>query len=164
MITNNRGTTEEGYIKKYPWLSRECIECGKVFSWKFQGKKRTDKRCSECIKKEEKKREKGKVKKKRSTGYGGKLYMKIITINLSEPHIKALQVLQDIGLYPSRSEAIRVAIRDFLQKELGFAQNIERFDQPPLSNKSSIEDRKREISRLIRKLEKDQRVETASTY
>ncbi|MFX0101501.1 MAG: ribbon-helix-helix domain-containing protein [Candidatus Hodarchaeota archaeon] len=90
--------------------------------------------------------------------------MKIITINLSEPHIKALQVLQDIGLYPSRSEAIRVAIRDFLQKELGFAQNIEKIDQTSLDANSSVEDRKKEISRLIRKLEKDQRVETAAHY
>lgn len=87
--------------------------------------------------------------------------MKIVTINLSEPHIKALQVLQDVGLYPSRSEAIRVAIRDFLQKELGFAQNI---DETSLDDRSSTEDRKKEISRLIRKLERDQRVETSSVY
>lgn len=100
-----------------------------------------------------------KQKMKRSNWKVGKV--KIVTINLSEPHIKALQVLQDVGLYPSRSEAIRVAIRDFLQKELGFAQNI---DETSLDDRSSTEDRKKEISRLIRKLERDQRVETSSVY
>lgn len=99
---------------------------------------------------------------KRSKWKVGKV--KIVTINLSEPHIKALQVLQDVGLYPSRSEAIRVAIRDFLQKELGFAQNIEKIDETSLDDRSSAEDRKKEISRLIRKLEKDQRVKTSSVY
>lgn len=42
---------------------------------------------------------------------------KIITINLSEVTVKALQLLQDMGAYPSRSEAIRTALRDFLLKE-----------------------------------------------
>lgn len=84
--------------------------------------------------------------------------MKIITINLSEPHIKALQVLQDIGLYPSRSEAIRVAIRDFLKKELGFTKTLEDqgIDVNAIDPYNSKEERKKEISRLIRKLEKDQ--------
>jgi Arc/MetJ-type ribon-helix-helix transcriptional regulator len=86
--------------------------------------------------------------------------MKIITINLSEPHVKALQVLQDLGLYPSRSEAIRVAIRDFLQRELGFAQRFDDMDAQA-SNHEKIAptaqavDKKKEIARLLRKLREE---------
>lgn len=43
--------------------------------------------------------------------------MKVITINVPTKYIKVIQKLQDAGLYPSRSEAIRVAIRDFMYKE-----------------------------------------------
>jgi Arc/MetJ-type ribon-helix-helix transcriptional regulator len=83
--------------------------------------------------------------------------MRIITINISEPAVKALQVLQDLGLYPSRSEAIRVAVRDFLQRELGFAQKFE--DVPP--KKPGIDgmqsaDKKAEIGRLLQKLRQEQ--------
>ncbi len=42
--------------------------------------------------------------------------LRIITINLAGPHVKALKLLQDLRVYPSRSEAIRVAVRDFLIK------------------------------------------------
>jgi len=44
--------------------------------------------------------------------------MKIITINLPERYLSAIQTLNDFGIYPSRSEAIRVALRDFLDDEL----------------------------------------------
>ena len=44
--------------------------------------------------------------------------MKIITINLPEQYLTAIQTLQDIGMYPSRSEAIRTALSEFLPKEL----------------------------------------------
>lgn len=92
--------------------------------------------------------------------------MKVITINLSELHIKALQVLMDVGLYSSRSEAIRVAIRDFLQKELTFACVLKNDDLPIEKEKEdkSSEDRKRELIILIRKLEKEQRVQAIETY
>ena len=86
--------------------------------------------------------------------------MKIITINLSEPHIAALKTLQDLGLYPSRSEAIRVAIRDFLQKELGFASKIEELEQEKTDGKASgisVQEKKKEISRILRKLSQEQR-------
>jgi len=86
--------------------------------------------------------------------------MKIITINLSEPHVKALQVLQDLGLYPSRSEAIRVAIRDFLQRELGFAQRFDDVDAQSMQHEKVAPaqqalDKKKEIARLLRKLRED---------
>jgi Arc/MetJ-type ribon-helix-helix transcriptional regulator len=37
---------------------------------------------------------------------------------MSEIYVKGLDKLVDIGMYPSRSEAIRVAIRDLLRREL----------------------------------------------
>ena len=86
--------------------------------------------------------------------------MKIITINLSEPHVKALQVLQDLGLYPSRSEAIRVAIRDFLQRELGFAQRFDNMDAQTsapekVAPAAQAVEKKKEIARLLRKLREE---------
>jgi len=86
--------------------------------------------------------------------------MKIITINLNEPHVKALQVLQDLGLYPSRSEAIRVAIRDFLQRELGFAQRFDDMDAQAANHEkiapmAEAVDKKKEIARLLRKLREE---------
>jgi len=50
--------------------------------------------------------------------------MRIITINLSEKHLDAIQVLTDLGLYPSRSEAVRSALGDFLKEELQFYENL----------------------------------------
>ena len=51
--------------------------------------------------------------------------MKIITINLPESYLSAIQVLNDLGVYPSRSEAIRIALRDFLTNELKLYQDLE---------------------------------------
>lgn len=44
--------------------------------------------------------------------------MKNITIALPEPYVTNIEKLQNIGMIPSRSEAIRVAIREFLKKEM----------------------------------------------
>jgi Arc/MetJ-type ribon-helix-helix transcriptional regulator len=51
--------------------------------------------------------------------------MKIITINLPEKYLAAIQTLNDYGIYPSRSEAIRIALRDFLDKELELDQTLD---------------------------------------
>ena len=45
--------------------------------------------------------------------------MRIITVNLPAPYISAMEKLvSEYGLFPSRSELIRVATREFLIKEL----------------------------------------------
>jgi Arc/MetJ-type ribon-helix-helix transcriptional regulator len=44
--------------------------------------------------------------------------MMIVTVNMPGIYIDAIAKLQENGMYPSRSEAMRVAIRDFLKKEL----------------------------------------------
>ncbi|TFG04237.1 MAG: ribbon-helix-helix protein, CopG family [Promethearchaeota archaeon] len=51
--------------------------------------------------------------------------MKIITINLPEKYLSAIQVLNDKGIYPSRSEAIRIALKDFLTDELKMYDDLE---------------------------------------
>lgn len=51
--------------------------------------------------------------------------MKIITINLPGKYLSAIQTLNDMGFYPSRSEAIRIALRDFLAEELTMFNNLE---------------------------------------
>jgi len=51
--------------------------------------------------------------------------MKIITINLPEKYLQAIQILNDMGLYPSRSEAIRIALGNFLDNELKMFKELE---------------------------------------
>lgn len=51
--------------------------------------------------------------------------MKIVTVNVPESYIDAInKLIGENGLYPSRSELIRCAVRDFLLKELKAANNI----------------------------------------
>ncbi|MFX1366453.1 MAG: ribbon-helix-helix domain-containing protein [Promethearchaeota archaeon] len=51
--------------------------------------------------------------------------MKIITINLPEKYLQAIQILNDMGVYPSRSEAIRIALHQFLTNELKMFKDLE---------------------------------------
>ncbi|MEM2971724.1 MAG: ribbon-helix-helix domain-containing protein [Candidatus Bathyarchaeia archaeon] len=44
--------------------------------------------------------------------------MKLVTIYLPEPYIKALDQLVTEKFYPNRAEAIRVAIRDLINDEI----------------------------------------------
>ena len=48
--------------------------------------------------------------------------MKVVTINIPKMWLELIAILTDSeeGMYPSRSELIRVALRDFLKKELRF--------------------------------------------
>ncbi|MHA1904088.1 MAG: ribbon-helix-helix domain-containing protein [Candidatus Thorarchaeota archaeon] len=52
--------------------------------------------------------------------------MRLIAVHLPERILADIQRLVDSGLYPNRSEAIRIAIRDLLKHELwgrGAGQN-----------------------------------------
>lgn len=44
--------------------------------------------------------------------------LRVISVHLPEAYIEGLNELVDLKLYPNRSEAIRVAIRDLLRREL----------------------------------------------
>ncbi|MBY9006659.1 MAG: ribbon-helix-helix protein, CopG family [Candidatus Lokiarchaeota archaeon] len=51
--------------------------------------------------------------------------MQIITINLPEKYLEAIQILNDLKIYPSRSEAIRNALKMFLTDELKMDKELE---------------------------------------
>lgn len=64
------------------------------------------------------------------------LNLKIVTVNVPESYIEAIEKLVgENGLYPSRSELIRCAVREFLIKELKMAKNIGK-----IKGESDIED------------------------
>jgi len=44
--------------------------------------------------------------------------MKLVTVLLPEAHLEGLDELVRANMYPSRSAAIRSAVRDLLKKEL----------------------------------------------
>lgn len=57
--------------------------------------------------------------------------MKIVTVNVPESYIDAInKLIGENGLYPSRSELIRVAVREFLIKELRMAKNMAKYNEP----------------------------------
>jgi len=49
---------------------------------------------------------------------GSKGELKILTVHLPDAYIKGLDELVNKRLYPNRSEAIRMAVRDLLKAEL----------------------------------------------
>ncbi|MEM1657644.1 MAG: ribbon-helix-helix domain-containing protein [Candidatus Jordarchaeales archaeon] len=44
--------------------------------------------------------------------------MKLVTVHLPEAYVNGLEKLVEMKQYPNKSEAIRVAIRDLLKREL----------------------------------------------
>jgi len=68
--------------------------------------------------------------------------MKIITINLPEKYLDAIKILGDYDIIPSRSEAIRLALRDFLSNELKMYQDLdeEKFKLYVRSNANAMKD------------------------
>ncbi len=52
-----------------------------------------------------------------SLQYLFRLIMKLITLNLPEAYIDGLEKLVQDEIYPNRSEAIRLAVRDLIRKE-----------------------------------------------
>ena len=56
--------------------------------------------------------------------------MKIVTVNVPESYIEAIKkLIGHDGLYPSRSELIRCAVREFLIKELKLANNMAKYNE-----------------------------------
>jgi Arc/MetJ-type ribon-helix-helix transcriptional regulator len=43
--------------------------------------------------------------------------MRIVTINIPDQYLDCIQVLVNLGYYPSRSEAVRQALKRFLTEE-----------------------------------------------
>ena len=66
--------------------------------------------------------------------------MKIVTVNVPEAYIEAInKLIGDGGLYPSRSELIRCAVREFLLKELRLAQNMTKYNEPAHDDLKNLE-------------------------
>jgi len=56
--------------------------------------------------------------------------MKIVTVNVPESYIEAIKkLIGREGLYPSRSELIRCAVREFLIKELKLANTMAKYNE-----------------------------------
>ncbi len=56
--------------------------------------------------------------------------MKIVTVNVPESYLGAInKLIGENGLYPSRSELIRVAVRDFLLREIKMANNMAKYNE-----------------------------------
>ena len=56
--------------------------------------------------------------------------MKIVTVNVPESYIDAInKLIGQNGLYPSRSELIRCAVRAFLIKELKLADDMAKYSE-----------------------------------
>lgn len=50
--------------------------------------------------------------------------MKLITVYLPEPYLRALDRLVTEKFYPNRAEAIRFAVRDLLKSEVWERENV----------------------------------------
>ena len=56
--------------------------------------------------------------------------MKIVTVNIPESYLESIKrLIGEGGLYSSRSELIRCAVRDFLTKELKNANEILKYQE-----------------------------------
>ena len=56
--------------------------------------------------------------------------MKIVTVNVPEAYLESItRLIGENGLYPSRSELIRCAVREFLIKELKIANEMIRYKE-----------------------------------
>ncbi|MFX1237526.1 MAG: ribbon-helix-helix domain-containing protein [Promethearchaeota archaeon] len=67
--------------------------------------------------------------------------MKIVTVNVPESYIEAIKrLVGENGLYPSRSELIRCAVRDFLLKEFKLAQKMSQYNVSD-PNKENFDDK-----------------------
>lgn len=50
--------------------------------------------------------------------------MRIVTINVPHSYLAAFQSLIDLGLYNSRSQLVRVCLKEFLEKEKDFIVDL----------------------------------------
>jgi Arc/MetJ-type ribon-helix-helix transcriptional regulator len=65
--------------------------------------------------------------------------MKIVTVNVPESYLDAIQkLIGDGGLYPSRSELVRAAIKKFLLKELKMIKQFEEMQKEKQQGKKEL--------------------------
>ena len=92
--------------------------------------------------------------------------MKIVTVNVPESFIGSIaKLVGDNGLYPSRSELIRVAVREFLIKELTMAENMSKMKIREPTEKEKYEDDDSIVRVPIERLnEKNEPIKEYKTY
>ncbi|MFX1364061.1 MAG: ribbon-helix-helix domain-containing protein [Promethearchaeota archaeon] len=88
--------------------------------------------------------------------------MKIVTVNIPESYLDSIEKLVgENGLYPSRSELIRVAVRDFLLRELKMADTMAKYKETEIEDFDDENFVRVPIERLN---DKDQPVREFKTY
>ncbi len=76
--------------------------------------------------------------------------MKIITVNIPESYVNAIEKLcGDNKIYPSRSELIRVAVREFVIEKLRLAKKFQKLATNNEENSELIFDEQEEIEETI---------------
>ncbi|TFF93397.1 MAG: ribbon-helix-helix protein, CopG family [Promethearchaeota archaeon] len=88
--------------------------------------------------------------------------MKIVTVNVPESYIDVIgRLVGENGLYPSRSELIRCAVREFLIKELKMAKSIQKYN-----TKSEMQhfDDKKYVRVPVEDVNEDEPVREFKTY
>ena len=58
--------------------------------------------------------------------------IKLISVNLPESYLNILEILVSQGVFPNRSEAIRVAIRDLIKTEYLIEESIKKSTYPTI--------------------------------
>jgi Arc/MetJ-type ribon-helix-helix transcriptional regulator len=51
--------------------------------------------------------------------------MKIVTINIPDQYLDCIETMVNLGFFPSRSEAVREALKQFLTTEADFNHGLE---------------------------------------
>jgi Arc/MetJ-type ribon-helix-helix transcriptional regulator len=51
--------------------------------------------------------------------------MKIVTINIPDQYLDCIESMVNLGFYPSRSEAVREALKQFIVRECQFKKDID---------------------------------------
>ncbi|MFX0137610.1 MAG: ribbon-helix-helix domain-containing protein [Candidatus Hodarchaeota archaeon] len=88
--------------------------------------------------------------------------MKIVTVNIPESYLDSIEKLVgENGLYPSRSELIRVAVRDFLLRELKMANDLAKYKETEIEDFDDEHYVRVPVERLN---EKDEPVREFKTY
>ena len=89
--------------------------------------------------------------------------MKIVTVNVPESYIEAIKKLvgRD-GLYPSRSELIRCAVREFLIKEIKVAKQMKKYQEIP--EPDDFDDKNFVRVPIIKKNEQEEPIREFRTY
>ncbi|MCK4310079.1 MAG: transcriptional regulator [Methanomicrobia archaeon] len=68
--------------------------------------------------------------------------MRLISVQIPELYLEGMDIMVVSGYYANRSEAIRIAVRDLIVKELGGFQEIEK--RRPLLKTLPVEEEKKE--------------------